>query len=85
LLELKEIKSAGVNIPNNKDGGEKLKNYQVVFIVKPSNGKFEANANLMADGKVKVDPYISRINMYGDQPKCIATTFPHLRAYCLCV
>ena len=85
LLELKEIKSAGVNIPNNKDSGEKLKNYQVVFIVKPSNGKFEANANLMADGKVKVDPYISRINMYGDQPKCIATTFPHLRAYCLCV
>ena len=88
LLELGTILRAGVNFPNkghNVNRRESVNNYQIVFTVKPSGGKFETNANLMPNGDVKVDPYISRINMYGDQPKCIATIYPHLRAYCYCI
>eukprot|EP00111_Clytia_hemisphaerica_P010755 TCONS_00031414-protein len=62
-----------------------IKSYQLVFMVKPSGGKFEANAKMDSSGKITVDPLISRINMYRDQPKCIAATHPHLRPYCYCV
>lgn len=60
LLELKKIVSVGLNFPNNKKGGENLKNYQVVFIVKPSNGKYEANANLLANVRVHFHVPISQ-------------------------
>ena len=57
--------------------------YEFVFTVKPSGGMYELNVKV--DGEeVKVDPNISRINRYGDQPKCIAAEFPHLRKYCFC-
>jgi len=27
---------------------------------------------------------ISRVNVYGDAPKCVRDQFPHLRPYCYC-
>ncbi|XP_047136376.1 uncharacterized protein LOC100213639 [Hydra vulgaris] len=60
------------------------KYYEVVFTVNPSNGTFEANADVLSDNKIIVDENISRINRYGNQPYCIMNEFPHLRPYCYC-
>ncbi|XP_066933796.1 uncharacterized protein [Clytia hemisphaerica] len=62
-----------------------IRSFEIVLTVQPSGGKFEVNAKLGLDNVVTVDPQISRINMYGDQPKCIATIYPHLRPFCYCV
>ncbi|XP_002167790.3 uncharacterized protein LOC100199035 isoform X1 [Hydra vulgaris] len=59
--------------------------YEVVFVVLPSSGTFEANAEVLPDKKIIVDPNISRINLYGNQPHCIINEFPYLRPYCYCV
>ena len=57
--------------------------YELVFTVKPSGGMYELNVKVDGE-RILVDPNISRINRYGDQPKCIAAQFPHLRKYCFC-
>ena len=64
--------------------------YEVVFEVSPSGGLFEATVLVSFDDEkhlsdVQVNERsLSRINSYGDQPKCIAGMFPHLRKYCYC-
>ncbi|XP_047126093.1 uncharacterized protein LOC100209933 [Hydra vulgaris] len=58
--------------------------YEIVFTVDPSNGVFEANADISPDNSIIVDPNISRINLYGNQPRCIMDEYPHLRPYCYC-
>nr|XP_047146442.1 uncharacterized protein LOC101236318 isoform X2 [Hydra vulgaris] len=60
------------------------KYYEVVITVYPSNGAFEANADVLPDNSIVVDPNISRINLYGNQPHCIINECPHLRPYCYC-
>ena len=57
--------------------------YELVLRVSPSDGDYEVNVEVK-DDKIDVDPNISRINMYGSQPECIAKTHPHMRKYCLC-
>lgn len=57
--------------------------YELVIKVAPSDGEFELNVILNGDN-INVEPDISRINRYGDQPQCIAATYPHLRKYCYC-
>ena len=57
--------------------------YELVFTVQPSGGMYELSVKVDGE-KIVVDPNISRINRYGDQPKCIAAEFPHLRKYCFC-
>ena len=58
--------------------------FEIVFIVTPSKGEFEVTAeyNLMT-GKITTGS-ISRINLYGTQPECIAREYPYLRKYCFC-
>ena len=69
--------------------------YTVTFSAFPSTLRafvnlpaYEAEAEVVvnADGSVSVDvdPEISRVNLYGDQPQCIAKEYPHLRSYCIC-
>ena len=59
--------------------------YQIIFITKPNDGKYEATVSVSAgDSVVKVNPEISRINRYRDQPKCIAKEYPHARKFCFC-
>ena len=58
-------------------------NYQITFVTFPNHGVFEASVHFES-GRFFVKGSISRINKYGDQPKCIADTFPHLRKYCYC-
>ena len=62
----------------------KPSSYELVFTVQPSGGMFEVTVKLIGNS-VKVDPNMSRINRYGDQPKCIADIYPHLRKYCYCI
>ncbi|KAK7466791.1 hypothetical protein BaRGS_00037107 [Batillaria attramentaria] len=61
--------------------------YQVQIETEPCGGLFEAT--VMADFRSEeyqysVTPGISRINMYGDQPKCIQNRHPSMRKFCCC-
>ena len=63
--------------------------YEVLFSVEPSGGLYEAtveyvNKSKQNERRLRVNADISRTNLYGDQPKCIAHQFPHLRKYCFC-
>ena len=62
--------------------------YEVNFVVSPSNAEYEASGEVVtkADGEteINIDTHISRTNLYGNQPQCIFSEFPHLRAYCFC-
>ena len=58
--------------------------YEIVFVVKPSGGVFETTVTVR-DKDITVDPDISRLNLYGNQPKCIQDKYPHLRKYCYCL
>ena len=57
--------------------------YELVLRFSPSDVEFEVNVKVKGD-RIYVDPNISRINMYGNQPECIAKIYPHLRNYCFC-
>ena len=58
--------------------------YQVTLETVPGDARFEATVRLHGV-EFKVDfKSVSRINIYGDQSKCITTEFPHLRPYCYC-
>lgn len=64
----------------------KLKNvchYRLTFTTSPSDAIYEVNVRYLY-GQFVVKKGVSRINAYGDQPKCIADTHPHLRKYCYC-
>ena len=58
-------------------------NYQVQIRTNPGGGLFEAPLRLH-NGRFTVAGDISRINMYGEQPRCILDSRPDLRKYCLC-
>ena len=60
--------------------------YQISITVKPSGGKYEATVKyLLNTTKFQVnEKEISRINKYGNQPRCIMRQKPHLRPYCYC-
>lgn len=58
-------------------------NYQVTLTTLPNNGIFEATVGYVG-GEFRVKGSVSRIDSYGDQPKCIADSLPHLRKYCQC-
>ena len=63
----------------------KTVNYEVVFIVSPSGGQYEATTVYdKAKGVFTPNEGISRINLYKKQPHCIQKKFPHLRPYCYC-
>ena len=63
--------------------------YEIIFSVHPSQGEYEATADCMKkdDGSnvIRVKPGMSRVNEYGDQPKCIMRDLPDLRRFCYCV
>ena len=55
--------------------------YQVQIVTSPNNGIFEATVRL-SSGSAFVNPQLSRIDRYGDQPRCIIETHHHMREYC---
>ena len=60
--------------------------YQVGIRTQPGDASYEGTVTYI----VKEDKFesntleISRINKYGNQPKCIMDELPHLRKYCYC-
>lgn len=58
--------------------------YQVQFTTSPNNGVYESSVKLNK-GKPSLTGDISRLDRYGRQPDCIATTYVHLVKYCLCI
>lgn len=66
--------------------GVKSDLYQIKLIVAPGDSKFEASVtHWLAQDRMEVKMSdISRINMYGNQARCVENKFPHLRKYCYC-
>ena len=60
-----------------------LLRYQIIFTTEPNQAKYEVTAHVHSS-KVTVNPAISRLNRYNDQPACIAKQYPHARKFCLC-
>lgn len=59
--------------------------YLITMETSPRGALFEATVAIASDdGTVVVNPNISRINLYGDQPNCIARTHPYLKKFCVC-
>lgn len=61
--------------------------YQVKITSKQGNGIFEGSVvhNMNTNGfEVKISD-ISRVNMYGNQAKCIMDLNPELRKFCYCI
>ena len=100
-LTLSQVKHSEVETPSNevlrfyqsKNGqyvshegpGVKNKcNYQITFQTVPNNGIFETSVTY-SRGEFQITGDVSRIDAYGDQPKCIADLLPHLRKYCFCL
>ncbi|XP_066272353.1 uncharacterized protein [Branchiostoma lanceolatum] len=51
----------------------------------PNGGAYEVSVRKwLPDKKTEITADISRINAYGDHPRCIQDQFPHLRKYCFC-
>ena len=99
-LTLGEVKHSEVETPSNEvlsffktgKNGYELKaktltknecNYQITFSTLPNQGIFEASVTYV-NGQFMVKGDVSRINAYGDEPRCIAKSLPHLRKYCYC-
>ena len=57
--------------------------YQLQINTSPNDGTYEVTIRYYKTWFI-VTKSISRINKYGDQPKCIASDLPHLRKFCLC-
>ena len=88
-LELKTISEAYQKMPSGKthlnvDIEDTTCSYQIQFQTTPGDGLFEGLLKINASGDFKVFGEIDRVNMYGDQPKCIAEHMPSMRPYCLC-
>lgn len=88
-LQLKAILEAYQKIPSYKTSENLISSnetcsYQIKFLTTPGDGLFEAFLKMSSTGDFKVNGEIDRVNMYEDQPSCIATELPYMRPYCLC-
>lgn len=60
--------------------------YQVKIVMGPGRSVFEGSLQYIVEDDFFVisERDISRINAYGDEPKCVSATHPHLNKYCYC-
>lgn len=63
-----------------------LQFYQVKLITKPGGGIYEASVqHNLTSSEYRVDTaQVSRVNLYGDQARCIYDKDPELRKFCYC-
>lgn len=61
--------------------------YQIRFTTTPGDGDWEFTVTYFLDSKQYrfKENNLSRLNKYGDGPKCIISTHPELRPYCYCL
>ena len=84
VLRLQNVIRAGKLI-NEQQEMAGFETYEIVFQTQPCGGPFEMTGEYNKKTKqTKTNKNISRINRYGDQPKCIQQKFPYLRKYCCC-
>ena len=88
-LELKTISEAYQSQPSSEthltlDLEQTICTYQIQFQTTPGDGLFEGLVRMDTSGNFKVYGKLDRINMYGDQPRCIDEPVPSMRPYCLC-
>ena len=57
--------------------------FEIRLTTSPNDGAYEATAHLVG-GTFHVMGDISRVNAYGDQPKCLLQKHAYLRKYCYC-
>ena len=57
--------------------------YQLQFETSPNSGIYEATVKYHR-GWFIASKSVSRVNKYGQQPRCIAKELPHLRKFCFC-
>jgi len=86
LRKFKKSKDKDGFVPDLTDTTKQtVKTYQLKFVTKPNDGTYELTTSARPDGTLLFDKnQISRTNMYGNQPDCIASKFPHMRKYCYC-
>ncbi|ESO91374.1 hypothetical protein LOTGIDRAFT_105659 [Lottia gigantea] len=60
--------------------------YQITVVTEPNNGHYEITIKhiVKTDEMTLSEKDISRTNMYGHDPDCIAADFPYLRPICYC-
>ncbi|XP_070538160.1 uncharacterized protein [Ptychodera flava] len=58
--------------------------YQVVIETVPGQALFEGTMTTQQSRDFSVEKDISRINLYGNQPQCIAAEHPYITKYCYC-
>ena len=88
LLKFKQSKTADGRVPDLTDKMEKTEElFQITISTEPGGGRFEATVKYSIQHKTFTSNSreISRTNMYGMQPHCIADQHPHLRPYCYCI
>ena len=69
---------------SEKEGQDVRCIYQIKFQTTPEEGLFEAFVRVNTPGYFAIFGDIDRVNMYGDQPNCIAEDLPDMQPYCLC-
>ena len=60
--------------------------YQVVVETSPNQGRYEVTVMYLTSERRYLvnEKEISRIDVYGDQPRCLVDRLPHLRQFCFC-
>ncbi|XP_066283082.1 uncharacterized protein [Branchiostoma lanceolatum] len=59
--------------------------FRITLETGPNGGAYEVSVRKwLSDKKTEITADISRINVYGDHPRCIQDNFPRLRKYCFC-
>jgi len=83
----KECDECGMHF--NKTAAFKKSKYELQIEVSPSGGQYEFLVDVhFGNNTIDTGPdfltQVSRINIYGNQPKCISREFPYHRPYCYC-
>ncbi|XP_031563798.1 uncharacterized protein LOC116299306 [Actinia tenebrosa] len=83
-LANRKCDSCGV-VLGQKDENNLIKDtlYQIQFLTSPNDGFYEASVQLKG-GVPSIKGAISRVDTYGDQPRCIQDTHVHLMKFCYC-
>ncbi|XP_078679441.1 uncharacterized protein LOC144915075 [Branchiostoma floridae x Branchiostoma belcheri] len=59
--------------------------FRITLETGPNGGAYEVSVKKwLSDSRAEITGDISRINVYGNHPKCIQDKFPRLRKYCFC-
>ena len=82
-LRLKEILSMEYTTKSESSVNNIDITYNVMFRVSPSDATFDVRVQKTGT-KLRVDPEISRTNLYRNQPACIQLKYPKLAPFCYC-